>query len=219
VLIQERDDGLRLIRQHEHALLAGALAAKWSTRHGRPLPLRTVLASALHDSVWQEEDEHPRLDPARGRPFDFTTIPLERKRELIDRGVRTLARVDAVVAALVLDHHRALLDGLEVEPTSELAWVRFVDNLSLLACLTPPGSLESSRPRWISPRLTSPDGEALSASWRQGRLVLSPAPFSEPLQHVLPYRDIPRRVFEQEDDLRRAWDDAPEQHWRLEIGP
>jgi hypothetical protein len=217
VLIQEREASLRLIRQHDHALLAGGLASAWRTQDRAPLPIRTVLASALHDAVWREEDRAPRFDPERGRPFDFITIPAGRKRSLVEQGVRALAELDPEVAALVKDHHQALAERLELDPGTQLAWVRLFDNLSLLACLTAPGSLEAARPRWLSAQLSPPHGPEFSASWRGDALVLFPAPFAGALVHALPYRDLPRVAYRDGRHLQEAWEAAPEQVWRVEI--
>jgi hypothetical protein len=217
VLIQEREASLRLIRQHDHALLAGALASMWRTEDRASLPIRTVLASALHDAVWREEDRAPRFDPVRGRPFDFITVPVERKRIFVEEGVRALVALDPGVAALVQAHHEALAEGFEVDPGSQLAWVRLFDNLSLLACLTAPGSLVASRPRWLSARFPPPEGPELSASWRGDALVLSAAPFDGPLAYALPYRDLPRVTYRDSHDLQEAWEAAPEQELRVEI--
>jgi hypothetical protein len=217
VLIQEREGALRLIRQHDHALLAGALAGAWRTEEGGCLPVRTVLASALHDCVWREEDRTPRFDPARARPYDFLTLPAPRKRSFVDHGVRALAAADPRVAELVRDHHHALAEGLAVDPVSQLAWVRLFDNLSLLVCLTPPGSLASAHPRWLDTRFAPPAGRELSASWRGETLALSNAPWAGALWHPLPYRDLPRRRYRDAADLEAAWSDAPEQEWRIEI--
>jgi hypothetical protein len=217
VLIQEREDAFRLIRQHDHALLSGALASGWSTREGAPLPIGTILASALHDAVWQAEDEAPRFDPERGRPFDFITIPVARKRSFVEEGVRAIARVHPEVAALVRDHHHALAEGLEVDPDSQLAWVRLFDNLSLLACLTAPGSVDASRPPWLHSHFTPPTGPELHATWRGDELALSRAPFALALAHTLPYRDLPRRRYRDALELQTAWDASPEEHWHVEI--
>jgi hypothetical protein len=215
MLIQHREHTYRLIRQHDHALLAGALALAWRTADGETLAPRTTLATALHDAVWIEEDQLPRLDPATGAPHDFTTIPAETKRAFVERGVVSLASVEPAVAELVGAHHRALAEGAPVDPGTALAWVRFFDNLSLFICLTPPGT--TTHPRWLSWRtLDAPDGAALSLAWAgPDSLTIAPYAFGAPATVTLPFRDLPRRRFESQEDLNHAWEHAPEQQWSV----
>ena len=217
MLIQHRDHVFRLIPQHEHALLAGALAFAWRTADGEGLPARTALAAALHDVVWIEEDRLPRLDAATGAPHDFATIPPETKRAFVERGVRSLAAVEPAVAELIADHHHALAAGTPVKTTSPLAWVRFFDNLSLFVCLTPPGT--SSNPPWLSVRtLVPPVGPPVSLSWSQpDALSIGPYPFGAPFRTSLPFRDLPRRRFESQESLGRAWEEAEEQEWTVTL--
>ena len=81
MLVQARRDRLRLIRQHDHALAAGAMARAWRGRDpgADGLPFRVILATALHDLAWRELDAEPRYDPETRRPCLFDDVPLDDK--------------------------------------------------------------------------------------------------------------------------------------------
>jgi hypothetical protein len=214
MLTQHREDVLRLIRQHDHALLAGALAFAWRGPDGAGIPWTTALATALHDVVWMEEDRIPRVDPVTGAPYDFTTLPPALKRAFVDAGVERLATLDPEVAALVSAHHRTLATRASVDPDPPLAWLRFFDNLSLFLCLTAPGT--TSIPPWLSDSLTPP--APLTLRWLGPDSVgVRPYPFGAPVRGVLPYRDVPRRRYPDQGALSRAWNDATTHEWFLRL--
>jgi hypothetical protein len=220
MLVQRRADALRLIRQHDHALLAGALAFSWRQGGGRALPWVTALATALHDVVWREQDERPLLDPTSGAPHDFTTFPAPDKRRFVELGVERLAQVDPETAALVGDHHRTLAEGGPVAPDSPLAWLRFFDNLSLWICLTPPGSVPEGRPGWLRSATASPPTGALALGWDgDERVRLTPFPFGAPLSVAVPYRDLPSRRYATQAELSEAWESSPVKSWALQLAP
>jgi hypothetical protein len=75
-----RDDGndWLLISQVEHARLAGEIAAAWGNDRVAPLPAHDLLMHAIahHDDGWVEWERTPRIDPATGRPREFTEMPM-----------------------------------------------------------------------------------------------------------------------------------------------
>jgi len=211
MLIQERPLGLRLIRQHDHGLLAGEIASHWQLG-GQRLPWPTILATSLHDVVWVDQDLHPRLDPGTGRPYDFLTIPSATRRPFLELGLTRLQAVEPELAGLVKAHHDALASTTAPDPSSEAAWVGFFDHLSLFVCLTEPGSIPDSHPPWLPFPRATPTGEVVDARWRsESRVALSPYPFGPGrLEVAVPYRELASRRFETACMLRDAWDAAPE---------
>ena len=218
MLVQERQGTLRLIRQHDHALLAGELAAAWrGEERGERPDLRVVLATSLHDALWREADLRPRLDRSSGRPHDFTSFPEAEKTVMVEAGVQRLAAVEPGVAELVARHHRTLTEGTS-EAAPDLSWLRFFDNLSLFVCLTPPGSVEAARPPWLSEKLRRPpSGTGLVTSWVDDDLLtLRPFPFEgEALRLRVRCRDIPGRSYRSDEELAEAWASAPEITWTV----
>lgn len=121
MLVQERGDSLRLIRQQDHAQVAGALAHAWRPRRAGPgdvgaggagegLPYRVVWTTGVHDAAWTGLDRRPILDPDSGLPFDFRRLPLERKLGPYRDGVDRIAALDAYAAFQVSRHYSSFLD-------------------------------------------------------------------------------------------------------------
>lgn len=202
MLVQARLDGrLRLLRQHDHALLSGRLAMNWVgfERAPSPLPFDLVLATALHDTSWLELDHRPILDRDARRPHSFHTHPLQAKLEAYEHGLDRLESLSSHAALLTGMHYSAFLDpseapafvvreahrrqrlteelGLDEEDegqvSRQLAYLRLFDNLSIFLCLTPPGSDDRQRPDWIDDlrHLRSPDGPLLHLTWLGEDLV------------------------------------------------
>lgn len=115
MLVQVRRDGMRLVRQHDHALMAGALARGWDAAgpEGRGLPFRVVLATALHDLAWRELDAEPRFDPERGRPYTFDEHPLEPKLAAYRAGLNRAEAISAWVGLLGSLHYASFLEVSE----------------------------------------------------------------------------------------------------------
>ena len=69
------DGSYLLIAQHDHALLAGQLAAQFGNeRFAAPDPREPVLTGvSLHDSGWPLHDDEPTLN-SRGRPLDVFEV-------------------------------------------------------------------------------------------------------------------------------------------------
>lgn len=216
MLVQPRSHGVRLVTQHDHALASGALAAAWRGPDGdAALPSTLVVACALHDGMWREEDARPSLEPGTGEVLDFTRIPSERKRAFTEPFLRALEGVEPDVGRLVRLHHETL--GSDVEPPPALEWLRLFDRLSLHVGLTPPGSLEAHHPPWLGPEANAPDGTGLRLAWESAsRLRVAPWPFAgDAVTLDLPFRDLPPGPWASDAELREAWRDAELGHARV----
>lgn len=180
MLIQSRQGTLRLIRQHDHGLVSGELAAAWNGPLGSGAWDRVVvLATSLHDLGWRELDDPPVWDPETGRPRDFLAYPPDAKYEAAAEGIDRIEELHPYAAVLVSLHYTSfrgggrpsefeeaeedrrveLLDTLEDEAPGprqiqeDLQALRLFDNLSLFLCLTPPGADPDSSPSWLTPEL------------------------------------------------------------------
>jgi hypothetical protein len=79
IMIRRRiGDRWLLFTQHDHALLARALAERvGNDRYVRPEPREAVLAGiGLHDAGWPLHDDEPTLN-VRGEPLDVFEVPRE----------------------------------------------------------------------------------------------------------------------------------------------
>lgn len=110
MIVQARTDGLRLVRQHDHALAAGELAHAWRRTASGPLPFRLVAAVGLHDVAWRELDRRPRLDPETGRPHAFDTYPLGPKLRAYAAGLDEMEEVDPWIGLLGSLHYTSFLE-------------------------------------------------------------------------------------------------------------
>jgi hypothetical protein len=108
MILQPRDGRLLLIRQTDHAALAGELAEHWGNREfSAPVPRQALLvAAAHHDDGWLLWEAAPRVDPATRRPYQFTDMPLAEHAAFYRAGIsRVLA--EAPYAGLLVNMHLA----------------------------------------------------------------------------------------------------------------
>ena len=112
MIIQEQGDQLLLIRQTDHAFLAGFLAKEWGNEEfPRPEPFASFcLAAAEHDNGWTEWELEPTLDSKARTPNTFMSIPTEEHIALYQRGIERLVKVDHYAALLVSLHCAGLYD-------------------------------------------------------------------------------------------------------------
>ena len=93
ILVEERGgraEHLLVIRQTDHALLAGFFAKEWANEEfTTPQPNGFFcLAVAEHDNGWSDWELQPTLDPKTHLPFSFMSIPTETHVALYQRGIK-----------------------------------------------------------------------------------------------------------------------------------
>jgi hypothetical protein len=112
LIIREQRDQLLLIRQTDHAFLAGFFAKEWGNEEfPRPEPFESFcLAVAEHDNGWSEWEVQPTLDPKTRQPYTFMSIPTEEHIALYQKGIERLVKVDHYAALLVSMHCTGLYD-------------------------------------------------------------------------------------------------------------
>ncbi len=95
MIVQPRDGQLLLIRQTDHAALAGVFAEHWgNTSFATPSPRDPLIDAAVHhDDGWLLWEAAPRIDPATRRPYQFTAMPIAEHLAFYRAGIdRVLAR-------------------------------------------------------------------------------------------------------------------------------
>ena len=112
MIIQEQGDQLILIRQTDHAVLAGYFARELGNEEfARPEPLESFrLAACEHDNGWSESERAPRIDPVTFLPYSFMSLPTEEHIELYQRGIERVVKADRYAGLLVCLYCSGLYD-------------------------------------------------------------------------------------------------------------
>jgi len=112
MIVQDHSHELVLIRQTDHATLAGFLARHWGNEMFRkPEPFASFcMAAAEHDNGWTEWEMRPEVDPVSFTPYSFLSIPTAEHMELYRRGIERVVKVDHYAGLLVSLHCASLYD-------------------------------------------------------------------------------------------------------------
>lgn len=112
MIILEQGDQLILIRQTDHAFLAGFFAQEWGNGvFEKPQPFESFcLACAEHDNGWNEWELQPSIDPKTRLPYTFASIPTDEHIGLYQRGIERLVKADHYAGLLVSMHAAMLYD-------------------------------------------------------------------------------------------------------------
>jgi hypothetical protein len=112
MILLERVDHVLVIRQTDHAMLAGFLAHEWgNAAFARPELFESFcLATREHDNGWTEWEMTPQLDPKTRLPYTFMSIPTEEHLAIYRRGIERIVKVDPYAGLLVSMHCAGLYD-------------------------------------------------------------------------------------------------------------
>lgn len=105
MIVREDGDELVLVRQTDHALLSGWLAAAWGAPPwAEPRPRDSCVAAArLHDLPWAAYDEALPCRPD-GRPYAFHELPRTVTTGLYRRGLDAVEAIDPYAGLLASLH-------------------------------------------------------------------------------------------------------------------
>jgi hypothetical protein len=143
MILQDHGDRLILIRQTDHAVLAGFFAREWGNDFfKRPEPFEAFrLAVSEHDNGWREWELLPQIDPKTRLPYSFMSVPTEAHMALYQRGIERMVKADRYAALLVSMHCQSLYDRTRatipgfsakyVKSTESELVSNFVQNLKL----------------------------------------------------------------------------------------
>lgn len=112
MIIQEQGDQLLLIRQTDHATLAGFFARAWGNdEFVRPEPFDSFcLAATEHDNGWRENELLPQIDPKTKSPYSFMSVPTPEHMALYQQGIERVVKIDHYAGLLVSMHAAGLYD-------------------------------------------------------------------------------------------------------------
>jgi hypothetical protein len=105
MIVREEDNHLVLVRQADHALLSGWLAAAWGAPPwSPPEPSHsTVVSARLHDIGWTAFDEALPRGP-EGRPYAFNEVSRLTSTRLHVCGINAVESIDAYAGLLASLH-------------------------------------------------------------------------------------------------------------------
>lgn len=112
MILQTQNDPLVVIRQTDHAYLAGFFARELGNEaFAKPEPFSSFcLAAAEHDNGWQEWELAPGVDPKTFTPYTFMTVPTEEHISLYQHGIERVVKADMYAGMLVAGHCMGLYD-------------------------------------------------------------------------------------------------------------
>jgi len=112
MIVQQTNDPMLVIRQTDHAILAGFFAREWGNDlFPRPEPFSSFcLAAAEHDNGWQEWEMAPGVDPKSFAPYTFMSVPTDEHVLLYQRGIDRVVKSDLYAGLLVASHCTGLYD-------------------------------------------------------------------------------------------------------------
>jgi hypothetical protein len=113
LIVRERGESWQLVRQPDHADLAGQLAEAWGGgEFARPTPLPSVVLAAFrHDDGWAIFDRRPAWDSAKGQPLNFLDIPIRVHVAFYSACIEVVAEEDPYAGVLVSMHAVGLYNG------------------------------------------------------------------------------------------------------------
>ncbi len=112
MILQTQNDPLVVIRQTDHAYLAGFFARELGNEaFAKPEPFASFcLAAAEHDNGWQEWELAPGVDPKTFAAYTFMTVPTEEHIALYQHGIERVVKADMYAGMLVAGHCMGLYD-------------------------------------------------------------------------------------------------------------
>ncbi|HET7521885.1 MAG TPA: DUF3891 family protein [Bacillales bacterium] len=230
LIVRESGNFYIFIRQHDHGLLSGEIAANWGNDPFQPPEHKLVLAASLHDVSWIEADARLPWNEEQNLPFDFTSYPLHKRLDMYEKGLNTTERLNPYGGLLTsmhycsffkqeeaegirrfLQHESARQDRLKQrffgEPVeTDLRLLQLWDNLSLYICLNRPGATKKEEHPWFKNgiKAAAKTGEAVTMQlrWLNERTVtVEPFPFRRSWSTRLPYSKARKSLGKKDPDI------------------
>jgi hypothetical protein len=112
MIIQQGSDPMVVVRQTDHAVLAGFFAREWGNEvFSKPQPFASFcMAVAEHDNGWQEWEMAAEVDPRSFAPYSFMSVPTEQHVLLYQRGIDRVVKSDLYAGLMVATHCMGLYD-------------------------------------------------------------------------------------------------------------
>lgn len=217
MIVREVHNGFLLINQHDHGLVSGEFARRFSNEWvGEPPGEEALYAVSNHDVGWRKLDSEVLWNEGKGRPYSFVDYPSEPKMEAYMEGLDAVEAHSPYAALLCSAHYGSFVrrsevpaevrfrereevrrEGIEASMAAEetemfgrdFRLLQLCDDLSLFVCFNEPGKEISS---WHKGGFEF-SGRKFHPVWEDdGELRFEPNPFSEGFEVSLPYRVVGR---------------------------
>src|SRR6267154_2484523 len=217
----ERDPQLLVIRQTDHAFLAGFLARQWGNeKFAKPQPHASFcLAVAEHDNGWSEWELEAILDAKTRLPFSFMSIPTATHIALYQKGIERVVKVDhyagllaSMHASVLYDRTRATMPGFSAKyvknEESHIA-NEFVQQLRLqqLRLKVDLRGNPATKPFMDAVPVNDQGEESDLELHGEGANVVTIAPYPfrrEPLAFSIMARRVPKRIYASDGDFQNT---------------
>lgn len=227
MIVIEYGEYCELIKQHDHALLAGEMASYAGKPPFAFSTYRTILTAALHDTSWRESDEK-----FQDNPYPFTDYPMIQKLKLYKNGIDRMEQIDEYVSLLTSLHYTAFFHPngsdeiqqfiLEEKRRQEKLRAKFPDenidlahqqlkmwdNFSLYVCLNKPGISKEEEHPWFKKGIRAVDASGnpitVEARWLDKNTVtFSPFPFIKTWTATIPYMIYDKKTGRIQNKIRK----------------
>jgi hypothetical protein len=216
MIVRETNSGFRLIAQHDHGLVSGEFAKRFSREWlGESLCDDVLFAVSNHDVGWTRLDSEASWNEERGRPYSFVDHPPEEKMAAYTEGLDFVEAHSRYAALLCSAHYGSFVKRSEVPEEvrfrereearrkgieasisvpetfrRDFRLLQLCDDLSLFVCLNEPGGEVHS---WHKDGFEF-SGRKFYPAWGDGgSLRFEPNPLSEGFDISLPYRVVGRQ--------------------------
>jgi hypothetical protein len=137
MILRETPASFVLINQHDHALVAGGMAAHWRPEYfqGPEYRAEVLLAIREHDCGWIRLDDHIAWDAATQSPYSFIDYPLAPKLAHYALGIAEVAESSAYAALLCSLHYTTFPDLEATEAGREFRKEEQVRQQKIIAAL------------------------------------------------------------------------------------
>lgn len=157
MVYREYPDGVVIITQPAHALLAGRLAQSWGNELFPACSphAEVCLAAKIHDIGWQEWELAPTLNSATGRPYAFDEMPAETHLAIWTQSSRIAVTLNRYIGLLVSLHHSGLYEMYsEKRPIPTAAMTQFQnEQQQFQASLLDSLRADSASASWCDPEV------------------------------------------------------------------
>lgn len=226
----------------ERALDPSVLSGPWGLSIAMTVALHDLAWVQIDDWGSMTPEDLP-WDAERAQPHDFTSMPSDIKADMYARGIDELGRMHPYMGALLNAHYSVFFksdhpfkdqmdtrDQRWLEQTQQwegalpspaqraehLELLRFLDMISLFACMRAPGANLLACPPWITHEWTYKGVEFHMRFHDANTLAITPSPFVRKAHANIPFKDICPKEPTPAAWLE-AWREAPMQQWSLTV--